>query len=93
LGSLGGNSPSEEHELPNEIVKRGPQVVSELSDNEPETGIGHAGKAEDIFAAVAIELTDNAAIFLVKPREEDRTFVIERGQVLVRSFKTPVDGL
>jgi hypothetical protein len=90
LRSAGGASPTEQDELPDEIVKRGPQVVAELPDDESETGIGQtACQAENVLASVAIELTDDAAIFLVK---EGAPFLVERGQVLVRSFKAPIDG-
>jgi hypothetical protein len=90
LRSPSWGSPTEQDELPDEIVKRGPQVVAELSDEEPETGIGEiAGEAKDVLAGVAVELTDDAAIFLVK---EGAPFAVERGQVLVRAFKSPIDG-
>jgi hypothetical protein len=80
---------SEQHELPNEVVKRGPQVVAELPDEDSETGIGEIPlQAKDILASVAIELSDDAAVFVVK---EDAPFMIERGQVLVRAFKSPID--
>lgn len=86
-----GGAASKEHDLPNEIVKRGAQVVSELPDDEPDTGIGRlAAETEDVLAGIALELTDDAAIFLVK---EGVPFSVERGQVLVRSLKPPVDGL
>jgi len=79
--------------LPKEIVKRGPQVVSELPDDEPETGIGRlAVEAEDVLACIVVELTDEAGIFLVKPSEEPLPFSVERGQVLVRSFESPIYG-
>lgn len=85
-----GAPSSQQHELPKEIVKRGPQVVCELSDDDPDTGIGElASKAKDVLAGIALELTDDAAVFLVKDRPP---FAVERGQVLLRAFKTPIDG-
>lgn len=90
LGPTGGTPATGQHDLPDEIVKRGPQVVSELSDDEPDTGIGELpSEAKDLLAGVALELTDDEAIFLVK---EDVSFTVERGQVLVRTFETPIDG-
>jgi hypothetical protein len=65
-------------------------VVCELADDEAETGIGGiAGMAKDVLASVAIEVTSDAAIFVVA---EGAPFAVERGQVLVRAFKAPVDG-
>jgi hypothetical protein len=79
--------------LPNEIVKRGPQVVAELPDDEPETGIGGvAPEAKDVLAHIALEVTDDAAVYFVEPSEEGQPFSIERGQVLIRSFNSPIDG-
>jgi hypothetical protein len=89
LRRTGRATPAEQNKLPDEIVKRGPQVVAELPDDEPETGIGEiASEAEDVLTGIAVELADDAAIFLVK---EGATFAVERGQVLVRSFKAPID--
>jgi hypothetical protein len=88
-----GAASPEEHELPNEVVKRGPQVVAELADDDADPGVGRiAVDPKDIFARVALELTNDSAVFLVKPREESEPFLIERGQVLVRSFQSPIDG-
>jgi len=85
-----GTSSPQEHELPKEIVKRGPQVVAELPDDEPETRIGQVpGQAEDILTRIAIEISNDAVVFLVK---EGAPFLIERGQVLIRSFEAPIDG-
>jgi hypothetical protein len=65
-------------------------VVSKLADAEPETRIGGlAGVAKDVLPCIAIELTDNAAVFVVK---EGAPFTVERGQVLLRAFEAPVDG-
>jgi hypothetical protein len=90
LRSAGGAAAAKQDELPDEIVKRGPHVVAELPDDEPETRIGQiTGQAENILTGIGIEVTDDAAIFLV---EEGAPFVIERGQVLIRSFKAPIDG-
>lgn len=76
--------------MPKEIVKRGPQVVAELPDDEPETRIGQVpGQAEDILTRIAIEISNDAVVFLVK---EGAPFLIERGQVLIRSFEAPIDG-
>jgi hypothetical protein len=91
LGLARGASSPQEHELPKEVVQRGPQVVSELPDDEPDTGIGEiAAEAKHVLAGIAVELTDDAAVFLVK---EGISFAVERGQVLIRSFESPVDGL
>jgi hypothetical protein len=85
-----GTTASESDELPDEIVKRGPQVVSELPDDQPDTGVGEfPAEAKDVLAGVALEMTDDGVVFLVK---EGVPFVVERGQVLVRSFKSPIDG-
>jgi hypothetical protein len=85
-----GTPPTGEYELPNEIVQRGPQVVSELPDDQPDTGIGELpSEAKDVLAGIALELTDEEAVFLVK---EDVPFTVERGQVLIRTFETPIDG-
>jgi hypothetical protein len=93
LRLAGGAASPEEYELPDEIVKRGPQVVSELPDDEPETGIGRlAVEAKDVLACVAVELTQEAGIFLVKPGLEGVPFSVERGQVLIRAFQSPIDG-
>jgi hypothetical protein len=93
LRTPSGTPSPEEHELPKEIVKRGPQVVSELPDDEPETGIGRlAVEAEDVLACIAVELTDEAGIFLVKPSEEPLPFSVECGQVFVRLFESPING-
>ena len=92
LRAPSGATAPEVDELPDEIVKRGPQVVAELPDDEPDTGVGEfAPDAEDIFARIALEVSDDAAIYLVKPGEERGDFFVERAQVLVRSFKTPID--
>jgi len=82
-------STPKEHELPKEIVERGPQVVAELPDDQPETGIGRiAIDPKDIFAGIAIEVTNDSAIFLSK---EGLPFTIERGQMLVRACESPVN--
>ena len=88
-----GATAPEEHQLPNEIVERGPQVVSKLPDDESDPGIGRLPiETKDILAGIAIELTHDAAVFLVDPRLKGGSFLIERGQVLVRSFESPIDG-
>jgi hypothetical protein len=86
-----GAAAPKEHELPKEIVERGPQVVAELPDDQPEPGVGRVAiNPEDIFAGIALEVTDDSAIFL---RKEGLPFSVERGQVLVRAFESPVDRL
>ena len=90
LSAASGAAASEPDELPDEIVKRGPQVVSELPDEEADTGIGHLPfDPEDILAGVGIEITPDAAVFLVK---EGALFAVERAQVLVRTFESQIDG-
>jgi hypothetical protein len=90
LRTPAGAAAPKEHELPKEIVERGPQVVAELPDDQPDTGVGRITiDPKDIFAGIALEVTNDSAIFLCK---EDLPFSIERGQVLVRSFDSPVDG-
>ena len=85
-----GTAAAELHELPDEIVKRGPQVVAELPDDEPDTGFGElAAEAYDVLAGLALEVSNDAAIFLAK---KDLPFAVERGQVLIRAFEAPVDG-
>lgn len=80
----------EEDELPDEIIKRGPQVVSELPDDQSDAGVGELPfKAEDILAGLAIEMSNNSAALLVK---EGTPFAVESGQVLLRAFESPVDG-
>jgi hypothetical protein len=93
LRVAGGAAAPQEHELPKEIVERGPQVVAELPDDESDTRIGRLPiETEDVLARVAIELTDDAAIFLVDSPQEGPPLGIERGQVLVRAFKSPIEG-
>jgi hypothetical protein len=78
----GGLSAAKEHELPKEIVQRGPQVVAELGHDQSDTGIGWwSAETENILAHIAIEVTDDAAVFIV---QEDAPFAVECGQVLVR---------
>jgi hypothetical protein len=90
LRRTSGAAAAKSNELPDEIVKRGPQVVGELSDDEPDTGIGKlAAEVKDILAGIALEVTDDEAVFLVA---EGVPFSVERGQVLVRSFDSPIDG-
>jgi hypothetical protein len=74
-------------------LSSGPQVVSELSNDQADTGIGEiASKAKDVLAGIALEVADDGAIFLVKPFEERAPFTVERGQVLIRAFESPIDG-
>jgi hypothetical protein len=90
LRAPGGAAATEPDELPDEIVKRGPQVVSELPDEEPDTGIGHLPfETKDILAGIGIEITPDAAVFQVK---EGAFFAVDRAQVLVRSFESQIDG-
>jgi hypothetical protein len=64
--------------------------VAELADDEPETGIGRiAIDAKDILAGIALEVTDDSAIFLFK---KGLPFSVEAGQVLVRAFESPIYG-
>jgi hypothetical protein len=78
-------SATKEHELPKEIVERGPQVVSELGKDEPDTGFGSvAADTKDILACLAVEIADDAALFLVR---EGAPFSVECGQVLVRALQ------
>jgi len=73
---------AKEHQLPEEILQRGPQVVAELGNDESDVGIGWwSTQTEDILAHLAIEVTDDAAIFIV---EKGAAFAVEAGQVLVR---------
>jgi hypothetical protein len=91
LRTPAGAAAPEEHDLPKEIVKRGPQVVAELPDDQPETGVGRlAIHPEDILAGIALEVTDDSAILLIK---EGLPFSVERGQMLVRAFESPFDSL
>ena len=90
LGATGGTAASELNELPDEIVKRGPQVVAALADDDPETGIGQLPfEAKDVLAGIALEVSNDSAVFLAK---EGVPFTIERGQVLVRAFDSPING-
>lgn len=85
-----GAAPSEQHELPRDIIQRGPQVVRELPDDDPDTGMGQLSfEAKDVLAGIALEVTDDEAIFLVN---DGVSFTVERGQVLVRAFESPIDG-
>jgi hypothetical protein len=93
LRSSGGAPSSQKHELPKEIVQRGPQLVTELPDDEPETGFGKlAANPKDVLAGIALEVTHDGATFVVKPFEEPLPFLVERGQVLLRAFDSPIDG-
>ncbi len=79
----GGVGIVDEDELPEEIVERGPQVVTKLGHDQSDTGIGWwSTETEDVLAGIVVEVTDDAAILL---REKGATFEIECGQVLVRT--------
>jgi hypothetical protein len=81
---------AKEHQLPEEILQRGPQVVAKLGNDESDMGIGWwSAQTEDILARIAIEVTDDAAIFIV---EKGAPFAVEAGQVLVRPCQPQVAG-
>jgi hypothetical protein len=62
--------------------------VPKLGHDEPDTGIGWwSAEAEDILAGIALEVTDDAAIRLVK---KGAPFAVEAGQVLVRPCQPQV---
>ena len=70
------------------VVERGPQVVAEFGNDQPDTGIRRVpAHVEDVLAGLAVEVTKDAAILIY---EEGAPFSVEGCQVLVRAMQASV---
>jgi len=84
----GGVSAAQEHKLPKEVVERGPQVVAEFGNDQPDTGIRRVpAHVEDVLAGPAVGVTKDAAILIY---EEGAPLGVEGCQVLVRAMQASV---